>query len=118
MISWHFSAVTVSEKNIGPTIRLGDIAHQQPVSGNVVALNETSGDFHCSRTWHFVNLRIHLNGTRPHRKKHILQDIYIISFKLSELSAVTHPFLFINFFKFMTDLNSVRMQFETFCSPL
>jgi hypothetical protein len=31
MISWHFSAVTVSEKNIGLTICLRDIAHQQPI---------------------------------------------------------------------------------------
>jgi hypothetical protein len=97
MISWYFSAVTVSEKNIGLTIRLRDIAHQQPISWNVMALHETSGDFNCSRTWNFVNLHIHLNGTRPHRKKHILQDIYTISYKLSEPSAVTHPFLFINF---------------------
>jgi hypothetical protein len=31
MISWHFSAVTVSEKKIGFTICLRDIAHQQPI---------------------------------------------------------------------------------------
>jgi hypothetical protein len=31
MISWYFSAVAVSEKIIGPTIRLRDIAHQQPI---------------------------------------------------------------------------------------
>jgi hypothetical protein len=37
--------------------------------------------------------------------KQILQDIYTISYKLSEPSAITHPFLFINFFKFMTDFN-------------
>jgi hypothetical protein len=37
---------------------------------------------------------------------------------LSEPLAVTHPFLLINFFKFMTDLNSLWIQFETFCSPL
>jgi hypothetical protein len=37
---------------------------------------------------------------------------------LLETSAVTHPFLFINLFKFMIDFNLVWMQFETFCSPL
>jgi hypothetical protein len=31
MISSYFSAVTVSESNIGPTIHLRDIAHQQPI---------------------------------------------------------------------------------------
>jgi hypothetical protein len=31
IISWYFSEVTVSEKNIGPTIRFRDIAHQQPI---------------------------------------------------------------------------------------
>jgi hypothetical protein len=31
MISWYFSAVTVSEKNIRPRIRLRDIAHQQSI---------------------------------------------------------------------------------------
>jgi hypothetical protein len=34
-----------------------------------VALHETSGDFHCSRTWNFVNLHFHLNGTGPYREK-------------------------------------------------
>jgi membrane-associated HD superfamily phosphohydrolase len=36
---------------------------------------------HCSQTWHFVNLHIDLNGTRPHQKKHILKDSYNIMFK-------------------------------------
>jgi hypothetical protein len=67
MISWYFSAVTVSEKIIGPTIRLRGI--NSLFSGTVVALHETSGDCHCSRTWNFLNLHVHLNGTRPHRKK-------------------------------------------------
>jgi hypothetical protein len=31
MISWYFSAVTVSEKNIGPKIRLQDIANKQSI---------------------------------------------------------------------------------------
>jgi hypothetical protein len=75
MISWYFSAVTVSEKNIGPKY-IYEISHtNSQFSGNVVALHETSGDFHCSRTRNFANLHIHLNGTRSHRKKHILQDI-------------------------------------------
>jgi hypothetical protein len=48
-----------------------------------------------------VNLLIHLNGTRPHQKKiHFLR------------------YLHISLFKFMTDLNSVWMQFEMFYSPL
>jgi hypothetical protein len=42
-----------------------------------VALHETSGDFHCYRTWNFVNLHIHLNGTRPHQKKNSFSKISI-----------------------------------------
>jgi hypothetical protein len=60
-----------------------------------------------------------LKWNQTSSKKKILQDIYTILYKLLESSAVTHPFfLFFSFFRFMTDLNSVWMQFDTFCSPL
>jgi hypothetical protein len=66
VISCYSSEVAVSEKNIS----VYEIPHtNSQFSGNVVALHETSGDFHCSRTWNFVNLHFHLNGTRPHREK-------------------------------------------------
>jgi hypothetical protein len=45
MISWYFSAVTVSEKSIGPEIRL------------------------LHHNLEFCDLHIHLNGIRPHREK-------------------------------------------------
>jgi hypothetical protein len=97
MISWYFSAVTVSEKNIGLTIRLRD-SH---FSGNLVALHETRGDFHCSRTWNFVNLHIHLNGTRPHWKKthspkylhYFLQNVRTI---VSNASFSLYQFLYVH----------------------
>jgi hypothetical protein len=110
MICWYFSAVTVSEENKGLQSVYEISQTNRQFSWNVVALHETSRDFHCSRTWNFVNLHIHLHGTGLMRQKNILQDICTISYKLSEPSAVTHPFVGINFFKFMTDFNSALIS--------
>jgi hypothetical protein len=98
-ISCYFSAVTVSEKNIGPTIRLWDIAHQQQIFWECSGTSWNKWGFSLLQNLEFCEFTYPLKSKHASwKKKSILKYIYTISYKLSEPSAVTHPFLFNNLF--------------------